>query len=62
MRELRIVCAYAFAVSEQNADNGTIVTAPTCGACSVLPSVLRYMREQRGISQDRLLRCWLWRG
>lgn len=30
VRELRIVCAYAFAVSEQNADNGTIVTAPTC--------------------------------
>ena len=55
-RENRIVCAYAFAISEQNADGGVIVTAPTCGACSVLPSVLRYMREQRGISQDRLLR------
>ena len=37
VRELRIVCAYAFAVSEQNADNGTIVTAPTCGSAGVLP-------------------------
>ena len=24
--------AYAYAVAEQNADNGTIVTAPTCGS------------------------------
>ena len=31
-RENRLVCSYAYAVSEQNADNGTIVTAPTCGA------------------------------
>ena len=31
-RENRIVCAYAFAISEQNADGGVIVTAPTCGA------------------------------
>ena len=34
-----------------------IVTAPTCGACSVLPSVLRYMQEQRGIAQERVLRA-----
>ena len=52
-RENRIVCAYAFAVSEQNADGGTIVTAPTCGACSVLPSVLRYMQEQRGMPSEQ---------
>ena len=56
-REDRIVCAYAFAISEQNADGGVIVTAPTCGACSVLPSVLRYMRESRGFSQRRVLRA-----
>ena len=28
VRECRIICSYAYAVSEQNADNGTIVTAP----------------------------------
>lgn len=55
VRELRIVCAYAFAVSEQNADNGTIVTAPTCGACGVLPAVLRYMQELKGFSNTDLL-------
>ena len=31
--ECQKVCSYAYAVSEQNADNGTIVTAPTCGSC-----------------------------
>jgi len=54
-RENRIVCSYAYAVSEQNADNGTIVTAPTCGACAVLPSVLKYMQEKHGFSDKRVL-------
>ena len=56
-RENRIVCAYAYAVSEQNADNGTIVTAPTCGACAVLPSVLKYMQEKHGFSDDQIVRA-----
>ena len=54
-RENRIVCAYAYAVSEQNADNGTIVTAPTCGASAVLPSVLKYMQEKHGFSDKQIL-------
>ncbi|MGN1345256.1 MAG: L-serine ammonia-lyase, iron-sulfur-dependent, subunit alpha [Eubacteriales bacterium] len=56
-RENRIVCAYAFAVSEQNADCGVIVTAPTCGACSVLPSVLRYMQEQKGFTDEQIVKA-----
>ncbi len=54
-RENRIVCAYAYAVSEQNADNGTIVTAPTCGACAVLPSVLKYMQERHNFSDRQII-------
>lgn len=48
-RENRLVCAYAFAVGEQNASGGIIATAPTCGACGVLPAVLQYVsgREKR---------------
>ena len=48
-RENRLECAYAFAVSEQNASGGVIATAPTCGACGVLPAVLQYVcgREKR---------------
>ena len=56
-RENRIVCAYAYAVSEQNADNGTIATAPTCGACAVVPSVLKYMQEKHGFSDKDILRA-----
>lgn len=48
--ECQMVCSYAYAVSEQNADNGTVVTAPTCGSCGVLPAVLYYMRDKRGLS------------
>ena len=56
-RENRIVCAYAYAVSEQNADNGIIVTAPTCGACAVLPSVLKYMQEKHRFSDEQIIRA-----
>ena len=56
-RENRIVCAYAFAVSEQNAGQGTIVTAPTCGACSTLPAVLKYMQEEKRIDDRQVLRA-----
>ena len=53
--ECRIVSAYAFAVSEQNADCGTIVTAPTCGACGVVPAALLYVQQQRGLSDREIL-------
>ncbi|MBQ2740995.1 MAG: L-serine ammonia-lyase, iron-sulfur-dependent, subunit alpha [Clostridia bacterium] len=53
--EDRLVCAYAFAVSEQNASGGTIVTAPTCGACGVLPAVLCYLQEQKGYADERII-------
>lgn len=56
-RENRLVCSYAYAVSEQNADNGTIVTAPTCGACAVLPSVLKYMQDKHGFSDKQVYKA-----
>ena len=55
VRECRMVSAYAFAVSEQNADCGTIVTAPTCGSCGVLPAVLLYMQKQNGFTDEEIL-------
>ena len=56
-RENRLVCAYAFAASEQNAGGGTVVTAPTCGSCAVVPSVLKYMQDKRGFSDDDIYRA-----
>jgi L-serine dehydratase len=54
-RENRLVCAYAFAVSEENASGGTIVTAPTCGACGVLPAVLTYAQERWGYTDEQVI-------
>ena len=54
IRELRLVCSYAFAIAEQNADNGTIVTAPTCGSAGVLPSVLLYMQLRHNIPDRKV--------
>ena len=34
--------AYAFATAEENASGGVIVTAPTNGACGIVPAVLAY--------------------
>ena len=56
-RENRLVCAYAYAVSEENASCGEIVTAPTCGACGVLPAVLRYTADRRGFSENEIRRA-----
>ncbi len=56
-RENRLVCSYAFAVSEQNADCGVIVTAPTCGSCGVLPAVLKYMQEKNRFADEDILRA-----
>ncbi|MBQ6430420.1 MAG: L-serine ammonia-lyase, iron-sulfur-dependent, subunit alpha [Oscillospiraceae bacterium] len=57
VRELRIVCSYAYAVAEENADNGTVVTAPTCGSCGVLPSVLLYMQEHHDLPDEKILQA-----
>lgn len=56
-KENRIVCSYAYAVSEENASGGVVVTAPTCGASGVLPAVLKYQQEKRGFSDGEILRA-----
>lgn len=54
-RENRLVCAYAFAVGEENASGGQIVTAPTCGACGVVPAVLKYAQERMGYTDEEVI-------
>lgn len=51
----RLICAYAYAVSEHNASGGTIVTAPTCGACGVVPAVLKYLQTKRNFSDTDII-------
>ncbi|CCY65562.1 L-serine ammonia-lyase [Marseilla massiliensis] len=50
-----LVYAYALAVSEENASGGTIVTAPTCGACGVLPAVLYHLSRGHNFNDTRIL-------
>ena len=50
-----LVSAYALAVSEENASGGTIVTAPTCGSCGVMPAVLYHMSRSHEVSDTRIL-------
>ncbi len=57
VRELQLVCSYAYAAAEQNADNGTVVTAPTCGSCGVVPAVLYYLQEKYQFSDDAIARA-----
>ena len=51
----RLICAYAYAVSEQNASGGEIVTAPTCGACGVVPAVLKFLQPKRNFTKEQIL-------
>ena len=50
LRSRGLVFSYALAVSEENAGGGTIVTAPTCGSCGVLPAVLYHLWKSRNFS------------
>lgn len=50
-----LVFSYALAVSEENASGGTIVTAPTCGSCGVVPSVLYHLSRAHDFSDKRIL-------
>ena len=56
-REDRLVCALAFAVGEQNAAGEKIVTAPTCGAAGVLPSVMLYHKHKKGATDDDIIKA-----
>ena len=57
LAEFKHIAAYAFAVAEQNAGNGTVVTAPTCGACGVLPAVLKYAQDTKGFTDQEIVRA-----
>ncbi len=55
MQRRGLTLAYALAVSEQNATGGTIVTAPTCGSCGVLPAVLYLFKNFYNFSDKKVL-------
>lgn len=53
--EDRLISAYAFAVAEENAAGNQVVLAPTCGSAGVLPSVLYFMKHDRGYTDEKII-------
>lgn len=47
--------SYALAINEENASGGLMVTAPTCGSCGVVPSVLLSYQVFNNISDDAVI-------
>lgn len=50
------IFAYTLAVSEENGGGGKVVTAPTCGACGVVPGLLYALREEYELQEDEILK------
>lgn len=57
MKSRALIYAYALACSEENASGGMIVTAPTCGSCGVLPSVLYHLKTSHQCSDAKIVRA-----
>lgn len=57
MKSRALIYSYALAVSEENANGGMIVTAPTCGSCGVLPSVLYHLKMNHDFSDIKIGRA-----
>ena len=51
------VYSYALAVSEENAAAGKVVTAPTCGACGIIPALLKAYKVTKDLTEDELVRA-----
>lgn len=50
-----LLSAYAYAGAEENASGGTVVTAPTCGSCGVVPAILYFYYKNRKVSEEKLI-------
>ena len=57
MQQSGLLTAFAMAVSEENAAGGIIVTAPTCGACGIVPAVLHYLQQTNSLTGRDVLRA-----
>ena len=59
-QKIHFVNSFAIAVSEQNADSRRVVTAPTNGACGVIPAVLKYYElEYQNLDNDKVLEFFM---
>ena len=49
------VAVHSFAVAEENASGGIIVTAPTCGSAGVIPGCIQYLRMKH-VSDENIVK------
>ncbi len=54
LQRLNLIFAYALASSEENASGATVVTAPTCGSCGILPAAL-YFYQTNYKASDKMI-------
>lgn len=50
------ISLYAIAIAEENASGAKVVTAPTNGACAVIPAVMLYLKNHTiGFSDEKAI-------
>ena len=54
-KKILFITSYAYAASEGNASGELVVTAPTCGSCGVLPSVLYYEYKHNKVDISKII-------
>lgn len=50
-----LLTSFAYAVSENNASGNVVVTAPTCGSCGIIPSILFYYKFYKNYDDEKLI-------
>jgi len=55
LKRANLLFAYALACMEENASGGQVVTAPTCGSCGIVPSVLYYLQQTYNFPEKTIL-------
>ncbi|MBN1970696.1 MAG: L-serine ammonia-lyase [Candidatus Delongbacteria bacterium] len=58
-KEITLVTIYGIAASEENADGGVVVTAPTCGSAGIIPAVLKILWEKFNLNEDKMIEALL---
>lgn len=53
---LGLIMAAALAVAEENASGEKVVAAPTCGAAGVVPAILYFLKKEKKLSDETILK------
>ncbi|MEA2013412.1 MAG: L-serine ammonia-lyase, iron-sulfur-dependent, subunit alpha [Verrucomicrobiota bacterium] len=56
------IASYSYAVAEENAAGHRVVTAPTCGASGVVPSVLFFLKDKLSCDKESILNALMTAG